>query len=102
MQMCFKVRMHIISRVKKQMTYGNGLVVRSLFPDMDSDLAGDWIHAHVFLFLLGAALRVPYPGATSSAGTAESSLGRPEESVSDALFYLVSNTENTAVEMKEL
>lgn len=47
-----------------------------------------------FLFLLGAALRVPYKGVTSSAGTSESSLGRPEESVSGALFYLVSNMEN--------
>lgn len=94
MKMCLKVRMHRISKVKKQMTYGNGLEVSSLFPDMGLDLVRDWIHAHVFLFPLGAALRVPYPGVTSSAGTSESSLGRPEESVSDALFCLVYNMEN--------
>lgn len=52
------------------------------------------MHMSLF-FYLGASLSVPYPGATFYEGISESSLERPEESVSDVLFcYLVSNMEN--------
>ncbi|CAK6441586.1 unnamed protein product [Pipistrellus nathusii] len=48
--------------------------------------------------LEGAALRVPYPGATSSAGTAESSLGRPEESISNEIETVTEEPTRPAAE----
>ena len=51
-------------------------------------------------FFLDAGLCVPYPGVTSYEGISESSLERPEDSVSDVLFhYLVSNMENRDLEI---
>lgn len=41
MQMYREIRMHRISRIKKQMTSRNGFEVSSLFPDMNSDLFRD-------------------------------------------------------------
>lgn len=49
----------------------------------------------LLLFFLDAALSVPHPGVDSYEGASDSSMERPEESVSDALFcYLVSNMEH--------
>nr|KAF6382255.1 interphotoreceptor matrix proteoglycan 2 [Pipistrellus kuhlii] len=48
--------------------------------------------------LEGAAIRVPYPGATSSAGTAESSLGRPEESISNEIETVTEEPTRPAAE----
>lgn len=91
--MCLKVRMHSISRMKKQMTYKNVFEVSLLFSGMNSDLGTKFTYMFS-LFYLGV-LSVPYPEVTSYEGTLESSLERPEESVSDSLLcYLVSNTEN--------
>lgn len=92
MQMCFEVRLHSISRMKKQMTYKNVFEVGFLFSGMNSDLGTKFTYMF-FFFYLGVVLSVPYLEVTSYEGTLESSLERPEESVSDSLFcYLVSNT----------
>ncbi|KAK1343811.1 hypothetical protein QTO34_014364 [Cnephaeus nilssonii] len=48
--------------------------------------------------LEGAALRVPYPGVTSSAGTAESRLGRPEESISNEIETVTEESSEPAAE----
>ncbi|XP_023617872.1 interphotoreceptor matrix proteoglycan 2 [Myotis lucifugus] len=48
--------------------------------------------------LEGAALRVPYPGVTSSAGTSESSLGRPEESISNEIETVIEESTKPAAE----
>ncbi|XP_054568235.1 interphotoreceptor matrix proteoglycan 2 [Eptesicus fuscus] len=48
--------------------------------------------------LEGAALRVPYPGVTSSAGTAESRLGRPEESISNEIETVTEESTKPAAE----
>ncbi|XP_059543990.1 interphotoreceptor matrix proteoglycan 2 [Myotis daubentonii] len=48
--------------------------------------------------LEGAALRIPYPGVTSSAGTSESGLGRPEESISNEIETVIEESTKPAAE----
>lgn len=66
--------------------------------DIMIQLWTEFIHMFLFFFL-DADLSAPYPGVTSYDGISESSLERPEDSVSDVLFhYLVSNMENGDLE----